>query len=133
MWRLNKLNQNPLSTQGVLGVSLRMNESHVVTACALSYATRGESHAALGEPFDALRKRVHPQSDVIQCGHVHPGSKKENERAPIMGITYVLFYRMKKNLCSFSTLEVSSAYVGTASDAQSHDPRFLSQAVHSTK
>lgn len=65
-WRLDKLDQHSLSTQGFLRVSFGMYEGDIVTACALSDPSGREAHSLLGKPFHALRKRVYPQSDVIQ-------------------------------------------------------------------
>lgn len=43
-----------------------MDEGDIVTACALSDPAGREAHSFLSQPLHALRKRVYPQSDVIQ-------------------------------------------------------------------
>ena len=50
-----------------------MDEAHVVARRSLADATGRETHALFGERVDAGGQVIDPQSDVVQCRHMHLG------------------------------------------------------------
>lgn len=51
-----------------------MDEGHIVTSSTLTNTARGETHALLLEVLHAGRQVIHPQTNVVQWGHVHLGA-----------------------------------------------------------